>query len=206
MNRQRMIQLGALVFVFVALLVLVQVTDAPQDEAAGTPTGEPVQTLLDLDPQQIQLIRVQRVEDGAATILEKDDAGEWVIGSTVAYREVPAPDGTMRELPTHQSAADVVAIAVDTIRLLEDFESDRESGDVEGFCLSPEPVHKIRVEMADGTEHHIEVGCTNPQKTGYYIALRGEPEISLAQKSAVDALLSIVDEPPYLEPTPTPEA
>ncbi|MBN1287359.1 MAG: DUF4340 domain-containing protein [Anaerolineae bacterium] len=198
MNK-RTVQLLVLAAVFIALLALVQVTSAPQDNGESQP-----RTLLDVDPQQIRLIRVQRVVDGAATVLERDAAGAWAITSTAAYRDAPGEDGAMRELPTYQDAADVVAIAVDTIRLRDDFESSRTTSDLASFCLSPQPVYRLRVAMADGAQHLVEIGCANPQDTAYYVALRDEPAVWLAHYAAIDALTSIVDEPPYLFPTPTP--
>ncbi|GAB4437908.1 MAG: hypothetical protein Kow00120_05340 [Anaerolineae bacterium] len=198
---RRSVQLLALAAVFVALLAVLLIT---QSQPAEAPATTPDYVFTGLDPAEVQLVRVARVEDGVATIIERNDADQWVISSTIYYREAPAEDGTMQELLTDQVAAAQIARYLTTMSTRAGFAVARDSADLEAYGLAPEPKYLVRFVMKDGTEHVLEVGGTNPQNNAYYVAVRGAPEIRLALKSAVDGLIRIIEEPPYLAETPTP--
>ncbi len=199
MLNKRSVQLLVLAAAFITLLVLVQVTETP-DETADLGTDTPAPNLLDLDATQVQLIRVERVSDGAVTLIERNAEGIWRIASTVHYQEAPDDAGVMQELPTDQDAALLLAQAVSGMELQEGFSAARSDGDMEGFCLAPAPDYRVRVALADDTQYVIEIGCTNPKNSAYYVSVRNTETVHLALRYTVERLTKIVDEPPYLTP------
>jgi hypothetical protein len=71
------------------------------------------------------------------------------------------------------------------------------------------PEYILTVKFTSGMERIIQIGVVTPTESGYYV--RGEDgAIVIASRSAIDALLEMLRNPPYLEtPTPlpsTPEA
>jgi hypothetical protein len=64
-----------------------------------------------------------------------------------------------------------------------------------------EPEYVFTVSFTSGGERTAEIGVITPSESGYYA--RGEEEnIVIISRSAVDALLWLLTNPPYLE-TPT---
>jgi hypothetical protein len=202
MLHKRSITLLMLAGVFVLLLAALLITEHAGE---GVGTSEPVQYVLEgLNVDDVRLVRVERVADGMATLMERDEDNLWVIASTAHYREALAEDGTLQELLTDQQAAGQVARFLTVLSTRTGFSAQRDAADLEGFGLAPLPQYLVRFEMIDGARYVLEIGETNPQRNAYYVNVRGEPTVYLALKSSVDGLIDIVDEPPYLEETPTP--
>ena len=189
--------------VLFALLLAIYVLTEPDANQPATP--RPLLYVIEgLDAADITLVRVERTADSTSTLLERDAAGDWVIASTVNYREAPADDGTMQELLTDQQAAQRVAGYLTTLTRREGFSAQEGDADLEGFGLLPGPRYVVRFETRDGTSRTLDIGATNPQGNAYYVRVRGEPTIYLALKPAIDGLIGIIEAPPYLAQTPTP--
>lgn len=97
----------------------------------------------------------------------------------------------------NQGAAEAIATQATTMRILDTVPD-----------LDPEvvgldsPVYELTVGFTDGSEETVGIGIVTPTESGYYIRNQGG-QIVIVSRSAVDALIGLLENPPYLE-TPTP--
>lgn len=99
----------------------------------------------------------------------------------------------------NQGAAEAIASQATTMRILDTVPSV----DPEVVGLD-NPEFELNVGFTDGSEETAEIGIVTPTESGYYVRDAGG-EIVIVSRSAVDALIGLLENPPYLE-TPTPEA
>jgi hypothetical protein len=69
------------------------------------------------------------------------------------------------------------------------------------------PQYKLVVKFSSGVERIAEIGVLTPTETGYYALKDGE--IVIVDRSGIDALISLLTNPPYAEtltPSPIPAA
>ena len=63
------------------------------------------------------------------------------------------------------------------------------------------PAYTLTVKFTNGVERIVEIGVITPTENGYYVQTDGE--IVIVSRSAIDALIGLLTNPPYAE-TPTP--
>ncbi len=102
------------------------------------------------------------------------------------------------EASAEQGASEAAASQITTIRI-----SDRLPN------MSPKdvgldaPEYKVSVQFTSGVERIVDIGVVTPTESGYYVSMDGE--IVIVSRSAIDALIGLLTNPPYAEtPTPTP--
>ena len=67
------------------------------------------------------------------------------------------------------------------------------------------PEYKLSVKFTNGVERIAEIGVITPTENGYYVSIDGK--IVIVSKSAIDALIGLLTNPPYAEtltPSPVP--
>lgn len=102
------------------------------------------------------------------------------------------------EAEAEQGASEAAASQVTTMRIVDRLpEIDL---DLVGLR---EPEHTLSVLFNDGTERTIYIGVVTPTESGYYVQDASAGDVLIVSKSAVDSLLRLLTNPPYLE-TPTP--
>jgi len=108
------------------------------------------------------------------------------------------------ESAADQGSVEAAASQVSTLRVLEHL-PDIAPKDV-GLDT---PEYKMTMKFTSGVERNIEVGVVTPTESGYYVRVDGG-EIVIVSKSALDSLLELLNNPPYLPtetpPPPTPES
>ena len=63
----------------------------------------------------------------------------------------------------------------------------------------------LTVKFKSGTERTVKIGVVTPTESGYYVQDTAGGDVMIISKSSVDALLGLLNDPPYLEtPTPSP--
>jgi hypothetical protein len=97
-----------------------------------------------------------------------------------------------------QGAAEAAASQVTTMPIL-DAVPDLDPGIV-GL---DNPEYVLTMKFTNGGERTVDVGVITPTESGYYV--RESDKIVIVSRSAIDALLGLLTNPPYLEtPTPAP--
>jgi hypothetical protein len=66
------------------------------------------------------------------------------------------------------------------------------------------PEYVLTVKFANGVERTVDIGVVTPTESGYYVR-NAQNKVVIVSKSAIDALLELLNNPPYLETlTPSP--
>jgi hypothetical protein len=66
-----------------------------------------------------------------------------------------------------------------------------------------QPSYILTVELPDGREIGVRIGDLTPTGIGYYAQVDGSDETLILDKTGLDALLALVESPPYVEVTAT---
>jgi hypothetical protein len=66
-----------------------------------------------------------------------------------------------------------------------------------------DPEYVLTIKFTSGVERSVDIGVITPSESGYYV--RDGDGVVIVSRSAIDALLGLLTNPPYLE-TPTAEA
>ncbi|HET8671229.1 MAG TPA: DUF4340 domain-containing protein, partial [Candidatus Saccharimonadales bacterium] len=102
------------------------------------------------------------------------------------------------EAPADQAAAEAAASQVTSMRILD------QVPDVDPKIVGLEnPEYVLTVKFTSGGERTVDVGVITPTESGYYVR-DAEGEVVIVSRDAIDPLLSLLDNPPYLG-TPTPD-
>ena len=102
------------------------------------------------------------------------------------------------EASAEQGASEAAASQITTIRI-----SDRLPNISPKDVGLVEPEYKLIVKFTSGVERIAEIGVITPTESGYYVGMDGE--IVIVSRSAIDALIGLLTNPPYAEtPTPSP--
>jgi hypothetical protein len=106
-----------------------------------------------------------------------------------------------REATADQASAEAAASQVTTMQILDRLPDI----DPEIVGLT-DPEYNIFVRFTSGVERNVKIGVITPTESGYYVQ-NTDGETVIVSKSSVDALLGLLNNPPYLEtPTPSPIA
>jgi hypothetical protein len=107
------------------------------------------------------------------------------------------------EAKADQASAEAAASQITTISILDTVPNvDLKIVGLE----TPEDV--LTVKFTNGVERTVDIGVITPSESGYYVR-NAEGKVSIVSRSAIDALLGLLDNPPYLEtltPSPVPAA
>jgi len=102
------------------------------------------------------------------------------------------------EAAADQAAAEAAASQITTMRVLDTVP------DVDSEIVGLEvPEYVLTVEFTEGGERTVDVGVITPTESGYYVR-DTDGKVVIVSRSGIDALLGLLDNPPYLE-TPTSE-
>jgi hypothetical protein len=105
------------------------------------------------------------------------------------------------EAAAEQASAEAAASQVTTMQILDRLPDI----DPEIVGLT-DPEYILAIKFTSGVERNVKIGVITPTESGYYVQ-NTDDETVIVSKSSVDALLELLNNPPYLEtPTPSPIA
>lgn len=170
--------------IVLAVAVLIQ-RQEPEDTPEGSlPTPVPSRFLLELDPNQVDSLRVSGASGEAVAFEKKNDL--WLAV------EPPAPAENVDQTQLTSTISQLSAI-----RVLNELENPP-ALDAIGLDV---PDYAITFSMPEEGEQKIEIGDESPVGNGYYIRLnRGSPK--LVDKFVLDRFIAFLETPPII-PTPT---
>ena len=102
------------------------------------------------------------------------------------------------ESDAEQGAAEAAATQLTTMRIL-----DRISEVDSELVGLAEPAYILTAGFDNGTERTLHIGVVTPSESGYYVQEASGGEVLIVSRSAVEALLRLLTNPPYAQ-TPTP--
>ncbi len=170
---------------FVLLLAGTLIWQRQQKQVSEKTTPTPSQqSLLNLDGKITSL----QISDsqGKMVDLQLNDKGEWQLKSPEAKQtDVNAADNAISQL-----------LSLQVLSTLE-----QTSSEATGLVT---PTYTILLKLDNGKQSIINVGKPTPTGSGYYV-LTSDKKLSVVEKSGLDMVLGLVDNPPIVA-TPTPEA
>jgi hypothetical protein len=102
------------------------------------------------------------------------------------------------EAKADQGAAEAAASQVTTMRIL-----DTVPGIDPGIIGLENPEYVLTLEFTGGGERTVDIGVITPTESGYYV--QDADRTIVVSRSAIDSLLGLLTNPPYLETlTPAP--
>lgn len=106
------------------------------------------------------------------------------------------------EANAEQGSSEAAATQVTTMRILEKVpDLDPKVAGVD------DPEYLLTVKFGDKLERTVKIGIVTPSESGYYVQDAAGGDIVIVSKNSVDAILTLLTTPPYLEtPTPSPVA
>jgi hypothetical protein len=156
---------------------------------------QPADIELTLEPTS-EVLYLFTAEEGTPTSIRIESKAGQIVGVTRGEDNAWAltqPD----EAKADQAAAEAAASQVMTMRIL-DTVPDVDPGIV-GLAT---PEYVLTVTFTSGGERTVDVGVVTPSESGYYVR-DTDGTVVVVSRSAIDSLLGLLTNPPYLE-TPIP--
>ena len=130
-------------------------------------------------------IRVESSKTGEVVELARNAENAWALILPI-------------EASAEQGSSEAAASQLTTIRI-----SDRLPNINPKDVGLDVPAYKLTVKFTNGVERIAEIGVITPTENGYYVRIDGE--IVIVSRNAIDALVGLLTNPPYVEtPTPSP--
>jgi len=151
-------------------------------------TSEQTSYLFTADEGVPTSIRIQS-KTGENVEVTRDATNAWALTLPV-------------EAKADQGSAEAAAIQVTTMRILN--KVPNLDPNVAGLQT---PEYVLTVKFNDKVERTVNIGVVTPSESGYFVQDAAGGDVQIVSKSSIDALLSLLTTPPYLETlTPNPTA
>lgn len=178
-----------LVVLFAVLALVYWYTQQPDNAvnkalATSTSTQQALPDLIRPDQGPVSQIKVQNA-DGKTVTLRKS-GGIWLIA-------------TDHEAPANQETAETTAQGMMYLRSVAKLDK---APDLETIGLK-KPAYTVSLVLLDGSPYTFKVGNPTVTQSGYYTQT-SDGSIVVVDKSAIDSLINLITEPPFLQ-TSTPE-
>ena len=173
--------------VFILLIAVVIFWQRAQENQQASITPTPATSyLFDLDGKLITGIAIS--DPGGQTVSAKKDLeGNWILDKPPGQ---PADTGRI-------DAAVGIASGLQVLSTIN------RVGDLETLGLNPAS-YQIELILDDGTRLHVFVGSLTPTQSGYNVFIEGQP-LKIVERYSLEEVLSIFNDPPILQPTPSEE-
>ncbi len=174
-------------------IVQITPTPAPSLETAGL-------LFSDYDATQIETLTLR---DNITNSLLTLRRGEPALDESATWLIDPFSTNLVA-LPVDSVLADTAVQAIGFIATADIIRN----ADLEAIGITPIPAYEIVAERADGFVYPIKIGVLDASRTRYYVQIFDLPNVGIVNREDVDALLSLIANPPYALPAPesTPES
>lgn len=187
-----MIRRSTVVYIVVLLVVAgayfyLKFRKEPEADVLVTPQAtEQVSYLFTAEEGIPTGIRLQS-KTGQSVEVARDAQSVWALSQPI-------------EAKAEQSASEAAATQVSTMRILDRVRN------VDAKIVGLEhPEYVLTVKFNSKVERTVNIGVVTPSESGYYVQNASGGDIVVVSKSAIDALLMLLTNPPYLETlTPSP--
>jgi hypothetical protein len=166
----------------VGLMLYLNQKEPEKDEAATTPAA-PLEFLFsDSDglPTSIDI----KSKTGEQTVLIRNEAGTWVLKKPT-------------ETEADQASAEAAATQITSLRIESRLEVAPEAA---GLVQAS---YTLTVETTSGTMKTVRIGDLAPTGIGYYALINGSDETFIISRTGLDALLTLLEAPPYVNESET---
>ena len=155
----------------------------PAEEAVEFTPPAPIEFLFsdsDGTPTSIDI----KNGNSEQVVIVRNEAGVWVLEKQI-------------ETEAGQASAEAAATQLTSLRI----ESRPEVAPEAASLVHPSYI--LTVETTSGTKKTVRIGDLVPTGIGYYAHINGGDETIIINQTGLDALLTLLESPPYVEPTAT---
>ncbi|MBL8094981.1 MAG: DUF4340 domain-containing protein [Anaerolineales bacterium] len=181
---------------FALLLIYVLAVQQPADNAAATQTAT-AQSVALTEPNLVWSLTVDQVV--GVTVADR------VQGKTTSFTR-PSASGSWTVVAPEPGPADQLAVAnqVATLGTLTYASEITATTDLSAFDVLS-PTLQISVTLANGTTYRLDVGKPAPLNNSVYAVVNGQAPLYTMYSTTLTSYLTLLDTPPYLLPTATPD-
>jgi hypothetical protein len=174
----------------VGLLLYLKQQEPGVDELAAEVTPPaPVEFLLpESDGRPVSIDIKSGI--GEQVVIARNEAGAWVLEQPI---ETEAPQGGEAD----QAFAEAAATQLSSLRIESRLEVALEAA---GLI---QPSYILIIELSSGTVKNVRIGDLTPTGIGYYARIDSSDETLILNRTGLEALLTLLETPPFMEPTPT---
>ncbi len=201
MNINKRFMAGLVFLVLATALILLTRSDLlsdlfGKDEAGDDLSSEPLDLLFpEVGSGELVTSLVVTNKETGETLFAESQEGQWAI--------LKAPEGSDTGLGVDEMRlfnATIGLPAMTPTRVLDNVET------LTIFKLD-EPLFEITFRTTGGGEYMLQVGDTNPGGGSYYVKLPSQGDIVyLVSVYSLSPTLELLENPPYIQPTPNPDA
>lgn len=180
--------------VFAALLIYVLAVQQPADNVAATQTVTAAQS-VGAAPNMFWSLTVDQVVGVAVTDHRQN--------KTTSFSR-PSPSGSWTVDAPVPGPADQLAVANQVAALgnLTYATEITSTTDLTAYDVLS-PTIQISVTLANGTVYRLDVGAQTPVTNSFYAVVNGQAPLYTVYSTTLDSYVSLIDTPPYLQPTAT---
>jgi len=191
---KRLIAIGVMAVLAIALILVIRLVDFGKKEEETADETEQIEPLFPDELGNVTAIEVINNETGQTFQASRGEGESWEI--------VEAAEGTD------------TGLGIDEFRLatplfgLPGLTPNRVLNDVErlsDFGLE-DVLYTVKFETSTGMSHTLYVGAKNPGGMAYYVQIPNDPQVYLISSYNLEDLLTFPENPPYIQPTPDPDA
>jgi hypothetical protein len=161
----------------------------PIEEAVEITPPAPVEFLL-MDSDGIPTSIDIKAGSGEQVFITRNEAGIWVLEQPT---ETDAPQGGEAD----QASAEAAATQLSSLRIESRLEVAPEAAGL------VKPSYILTVKLSGGIEKTVRIGDLTPTGIGYYARVDGSDETLVLNRTGLEALLTLLESPPFAEPDPT---
>ena len=121
---------------------------------------------------------------GEQVVIARNEAGGWVLKQPI-------------ETEADQASAEAAASQLTSLRIESRLEVAPEAAGL------VQPSYTLTVEMSGGTKKSVRIGDLTPTEIGYYARINGSDETLIINRTGLDALLALLESPPFIDETVT---
>jgi len=187
MIRRSTIVYLVLLLVLAGVYYYVNQREKPADIELTVEPGSEVSYLFTAEEGPPSSIRIES-KSGKTVEVARDADNAWVLTQPIEAKADPG-------------AAEAAASQISTMRILDSVP------DVDLKIVGLEvPEYVLTLKFTSGAERIVDIGVITPTESGYYLR-DTKGGVVIVSSSAIDSLLGLLDNPPYLEtPIPTSES
>jgi hypothetical protein len=191
---KRLIAIGVMAVLAIALILVIRLVDFGKKDEETAAETEQIEPLFPGELGNVTAVEVINNQTGQTFQASRAEGESWEI--------VEAAEGTDTGLGIDEYRLSSPLYSLPGLtpkRVLNDVER------LSDFGLE-DVLYTVKFETNTGGSHTLYVGSKNPGGTDYYVQLPNDTQVYLISSYNLEDLLTFPENPPYIQPTPDPDA
>ena len=181
--------IAVVIFLALAGLLFYLNQREPIEEAVEVTPPAPVEFLL-ADSDGLPISIDIKSGTGEQVVIARNEAGVWVLEQPM---ETEVPQGGVAD----HASAEAAATQLSPLRIESRLEVAPEATGL------VQPSYILSVKLSGGNEKTVRIGDLTPTGVGYYALTEGSNETLVISRTGLDALLALLESPPFVDESET---